>query len=237
MEALGNQNNNLNAVTFFTSHEGLILDYEESMTEQDPYNGQFYNLGAHMLWIGDRTRQIEGAHVEYFRGIANPIGIKVGPSSDPQEISEIIKAINPKNEEGRITLITRYGEGHAEEHLPALIDKINGSKQNICWSCDPMHGNAIKTDRNIKTRNFDAILNELKETSRVHMQYGTNLGGVHFELTGENVTECTGGSEGITSNDLSKKYESYCDPRLNYSQSLEMAFLISSILQKSDDPI
>lgn len=232
MEALGNQNNNLNAVNFYTSHEGLILDYEEAMTSQDAFNNKFYNLGAHMLWIGDRTRQLDGAHIEYFRGIENPLGIKVGPSSKPSEMVEVIKKLNPRNQEGHITLITRFGEGKAKKHLPLLIDAIRKNNLNVCWSCDPMHGNTSKTEDNIKTRSFSSILNELTETSMVHQEQGSILGGVHFELTGENVTECTGGAQGITPGDLSKKYESYCDPRLNYSQSLEMAFLISSIIQK-----
>lgn len=232
MKTIGYKETYLSAVDFYTSHEGLILPLEEALTRQDPHSGKFYNAGAHMLWIGERTRQLDGAHVEYFRGIANPIGIKVGPKADPQEIKEVIQALNPTNEQGRITLITRMGEQLVEQHLPNMIESISKAKLNVCWSCDPMHGNAIKTKENVKTRDFNAILQELKAAFQIHRKLGSYLGGIHFELTGENVTECTGGAEGITAEDLSKSYETYCDPRLNYNQSLEMAFLISSMLEQ-----
>ena len=232
METIGYRDSFLAGVDFYTSHEGLILSFEEALTRQSTRNGKFYNLGAHMLWIGDRTRQLDGAHVEFFRGIANPLGIKVGPDADPQELVEVIETLNPHLELGRITLITRFGAGKVAAHLPDHIRAVSSAKLPVCWSCDPMHGNAIKTKNNIKTRDFDAILQELKETFACHKDMGTNLGGVHFELTGDDVTECTGGSEGITTADLSKSYQTYCDPRLNYSQSLELAFLISSILDE-----
>ena len=156
----------------------------------------------------------------------------MGPKADPQEIKEVIQALNPTNEQGRITLITRMGEQLVEQHLPNMIESISKAKLNVCWSCDPMHGNAIKTKENVKTRDFNAILQELKAAFQIHRKLGSYLGGIHFELTGENVTECTGGAEGITAEDLSKSYETYCDPRLNYNQSLEMAFLISSMLEQ-----
>ncbi|MFK7825276.1 MAG: class II 3-deoxy-7-phosphoheptulonate synthase [Oligoflexales bacterium] len=232
METIGYKDTFLSGVDFYTSHEGLILPYEEAQTKKSQINDKYYNLGAHMLWIGDRTRQLDGAHIEYFRGIANPIGIKVGPSADPAELVKAIEILNPEHEMGRITLITRFGAGKANNYLPNIIKAVTEADLPVCWSCDPMHGNAIKTKNNIKTRDFNAILNELKETFSVHLDIGSHLGGVHFELTGDNVTECTGGSEGITDTDLSRSYQTYCDPRLNYSQSLEMAFLISSMLEE-----
>lgn len=231
MESLGSRDQSmLGSVEFFTSHEGLILAYEETMTRF--VGSKYYNLGAHMLWIGDRTRQLDGAHIEYFRGIANPIGIKIGPSANRDEIIKVIKILNPNNEAGRITLITRFGDKLVTKFLPQFIKSISDAGLEVCWSADPMHGNAIKASNGIKTRDFDAICGELTDTFAIHHELGTQLGGVHFELTGENVTECTGGSAGITVEDLPKSYESYCDPRLNYSQSLEMAFLISQMLQK-----
>jgi 3-deoxy-7-phosphoheptulonate synthase len=228
----GIKEDRLSQVDFFTSHEGLLLGFEESMTRHIDHDGKYYNLGAHMLWIGDRTRQLDHAHIEYFRGISNPLGIKWGPSADPQEMTEVIEALNPNNEEGRIVLITRFGDGKVEASLPAAIEAVQKKGLNVLWSSDPMHGNVIKTTEGIKTRNFDAILGELKSCFEIHKEMKSCLGGVHFELTGEDVTECTGGSEGITASDLKVRYETFCDPRLNYSQSLEMAFLISSILQE-----
>ncbi len=231
MESIGNINNNLNWVDFYTSHEGLHLPYEEAQTRFIKQKGGFYNLSAHMLWIGDRTRDLNGAHIEYFRGIRNPLGLKVGPSANPKEIIEVIKALNPKNEEGRITLITRFGHDKVDAGLPKIVAAVQEAQQHVVWSVDPMHGNAIKTSDNVKTRSFDHILAELTKTITVHRQSHTHLGGVHFELTGDNVTECIGGSQGLGPEDLSKNYETYCDPRLNYSQSLEMSFLISNLIK------
>ncbi|SMF28452.1 class II 3-deoxy-7-phosphoheptulonate synthase [Pseudobacteriovorax antillogorgiicola] len=236
MESLGAKEDKLHSVEFYTSHEGLLLPMEEALTQYvEEYNG-WYNLGAHMLWIGDRTRQLDGAHIEYFRGIRNPVGLKVGPSADPREIIQIVQALNPSNEEGKVTLITRYGEGKVQEHLPKMIDAITESKLNVLWSADPMHGNASKTDDGVKTRNFDSILSEVNDSFEVHSGKPSNLAGIHFELTGEDVTECIGGTAGIGVKDLDQKYETYCDPRLNYSQSLEMAFLISKMLGKGKTP-
>ena len=216
-------------IDFYTSHEGLILPLEEAVTFHHT-DGLYYNLGAHMLWIGDRTRQPDGAHIEYFRGIENPTGIKVGPDACPDEITETVRALNPCNEAGRIVLITRLGKNRVGELLPILIEKVSLAGQRVCWCCDPMHGNTIRTKGGLKTRSFDAILSELKSTITIHKEMQSHLGGVHFELTGENVTECTGGAEGITDQDLTKNYSSFCDPRLNYSQSLELAFLIAELL-------
>ncbi len=230
MEALGNREESLRSVEFYTSHEGLLLALEEALTHFVPEQKRWYNLGAHMLWIGDRTRQLDGAHIEYFRGIANPIGVKVGPTSDPKEIIEICRILNPRNEEGKITLISRYGEGKVKQHLPSLIQAVRNANIPVVWSVDPMHGNGIKTQGGTKTRDFDAILAEVQESFEVHKQLGSPLGGIHFELTGQDVTECIGGAAGITADQLDQNYETYCDPRLNYSQSLEMAFLISRML-------
>lgn len=221
----------MGSIDFFTSHEGLLLGLEEALTRFVPQRGKHYNLGAHMLWIGDRTRDIGGAHVEYFRGIGNPIGVKWGPSADPQEMTELFKALNPENEPGRITVITRFGADKVETGLAKALAAVRRAGLNVLWSADPMHGNVIKTKANIKTRDFDAILAELRKSFEVHRASGSRLGGVHFEMTGEDVTECTGGSEGILEEDLVRQYETFCDPRLNYSQSLEMAFVISTILQ------
>jgi 3-deoxy-7-phosphoheptulonate synthase len=233
MEALGNREESLRSVEFYTSHEGLLLPLEEALTHFVAEQNRFYNLGAHMLWIGDRTRQLDGAHIEYFRGIANPIGLKVGPTSDPKEIIEICRTLNPRNEEGKITLISRYGEGKVQKHLPSLIQAVRKADLPVVWSVDPMHGNGIKTEGGIKTRDFDAILAEVQESFEVHKKEGSALGGIHFELTGQDVTECIGGAAGITADQLDLNYETYCDPRLNYSQSLEMAFLISRMLGQS----
>ncbi len=228
MESLGTREERLATVEFYTSHEGLLLPLEEAMTHYVPEYDAYYNLSAHTLWIGDRTRQLDGAHIEYFRGIANPVGLKVGPSSDPREIIAICQALNPRGEAGKINIISRYGKGKVERHLPAMIEALKGLP--ILWSVDPMHGNGSKTADGTKTRNFDDILSEVKETLAVHKRLGSNLGGIHFELTGDDVTECIGGSAGITEEQLRRYYETYCDPRLNYSQSLEMAFLVSQLM-------
>jgi 3-deoxy-7-phosphoheptulonate synthase len=226
----GVREESLGTIDFYTSHEGLLLGFEEAMTRFIPIKGRYYNLGAHMLWIGDRTREITGAHVEYFRGIANPIGVKWGPSADLDDMISLIRTLNPDNEPGRITLITRFGHEKVDQHLPGAIEAVRKAGLSVLWSSDPMHGNVIKTKDGIKTRDFDAILGELRRSFAAHRQAGSRLGGVHFELTGEDVTECTGGAEGIGPDDLSRNYETFCDPRLNYGQSLEMAFVISSIL-------
>lgn len=214
----------------FTSHEGLLLALESAATRYVDDQKKFYNLSSHLLWIGDRTRNLDSAHVEYFRGIQNPIGIKIGPVFDPQEITEVIKTLNPLDEEGRIILIHRFGEKHILRCLPLLLDAVLESKLNVCWLCDPMHGNTMKTNKHIKTRRYQDILEETKLALSIHRDYQVPLGGVHFELTGEDVTECLGGElQDITMDDLVKNYSSLCDPRLNYTQSIEMALVLSQL--------
>ncbi|NLE59274.1 MAG: 3-deoxy-7-phosphoheptulonate synthase class II [Planctomycetes bacterium] len=232
MESFGGARSDvLGRVDFFTSHEGLLLGYEEALTRKDPDSGRWYNLGAHMLWIGMRTRQVDGAHVEYFRGIANPIGLKVDAGTRPEEVLALSDVLNPANEEGRLTLITRLGAGRVEERLPQLIQAVRDAGPKVVWSCDPMHGNTVALEGGRKTRDFSVVLDELRTTFDVHRRQGTHLAGVHFELTADDVTECIGGAGELTSGDLSRRYETYCDPRLNCSQSLEMAFLIARLLQ------
>ena len=217
----------LNRVDFFTSHEGLHLDYETAQTRKVPRRSGWYNLTTHFPWIGDRTRALDGAHVEYFRGIVNPIGVKVGPSMDPDELVELTRVLNPNNEPGRLTLIHRFGIKQIAKHLPPLIRAINRAGRVVLWCCDPMHGNTKTTQSGIKTRSFDDILGELDQAFSIHQMGKSFLGGVHFELTGENVTECTGGARGLQEADLTRAYYSDVDPRLNYEQAFEMALLIA----------
>ena len=219
----------LRTVELFSSHEGLLLDYEEALTEK--VGDSYYNLGAHFLWIGDRTRNLGDAHLEYFRGIENPIGIKVGKQMQPNELVEIINEVEPANRAGRITLISRIGAADVREALPPLIAAVREAGLNVMWSCDPMHGNTTTTDSGLKTRDYDCILAELEAAFELHANQGGQLAGVHFELTGEDVTECTGGPQELSEADLSRSYETYCDPRLNYAQSLELALRIAQRLQ------
>ena len=219
----------LRTVELFSSHEGLLLDYEEALTEK--VGDSYYNLGAHFLWIGDRTRNLGDAHLEYFRGIENPIGIKVGKQMQPNELVEIINEVEPANRAGRITLISRIGAADVREALPPLIAAVREAGRNVAWSCDPMHGNTTTTDSGLKTRDYDCILAELEAAFELHANQGGQLAGVHFELTGEDVTECTGGPQELSEADLSRSYETYCDPRLNYAQSLELALRIAQRLQ------
>ncbi len=201
------------------------------MPGQGPSEGGYSDLGAHMLWVGERTRQLEGAHLEFLRGIRNPVGVKVGPSATPEEVLAILDLLDPLQEPGRITLITRFGAARIAEALPPLISAVKRSGRLVLWSCDPMHGNGVQTGSGLKTRDFDAILSELKQAFELHREAGTHLGGVHIELTGEAVTECIGGSQGLSEADLPRAYETGCDPRLNDAQSLEMAFLIAQMLR------
>lgn len=217
----------LNRVEFFTSHEGLHLDYEQAQTRKVPRRTGWYNLSTHFPWIGERTRGLGGAHVEYFRGIANPIGVKVGPSMTPDELLELAEVLNHHNVPGRLTLIHRFGAGRIEECLPPLIEAVLRSGRPVVWCCDPMHGNTMTTQTGTKTRSFNDILSELDRAFDVHHRLGSILGGVHFELTGENVTECIGGARGLQETDLDRAYHSDVDPRLNYEQALEMALLIT----------
>ena len=219
----------LKTIELFSSHEGLLLAYEEALTEK--VNDQWYNLGAHFLWIGDRTRNLGDAHLEYFRGIENPIGVKVGKQMQPQELVEIITTLEPDNRPGRITLISRVGAANIRETLPPLIAAVRKAGRVVTWVCDPMHGNTTLTDTGLKTRDYDLILEELAAAFEIHQEQGGHLGGVHFELTGEDVTECTGGPQELSEADLSRSYETYCDPRLNYAQSLELALRIAQRLQ------
>jgi 3-deoxy-7-phosphoheptulonate synthase len=216
---------------FYTSHEALLLWYEEALTREDSLTGEWYDCSAHMLWIGDRTRQPDGAHVEFLRGVNNPIGIKCGPSSDPNELLRLLDILNPSNEAGRMTLISRMGQGNVEKYLPGLIRAIEREGRKVVWSCDPMHGNTIKSASGYKTRPFDQILGEVRSVFEVHQAEGTYAGGVHFEMTGQDVTECLGGAQAISDDSLSQRYHTYCDPRLNASQALELAFLVSDSLK------
>lgn len=224
--------NTLGRVDLYTSHEALLLDYEAALTRCDHLTGKWYNCSAHMVWIGDRTRQPDGAHVEYMRGINNPIGIKVGPSCSEDHLRQLLETLNPENEEGRIVLITRFGADKIREMLPPLVETVKAMGANVVWSADPMHGNTYKAPSGYKTRHFDKILDEIAGFFEVHRQCGTVAGGVHFELTGDNVTECVGGSDQIGHEHLANSYETACDPRLNALQSLEMAFKLSQQLRR-----
>ena len=222
----------LRSVDFYTSHESLLLGYEESLTRLDSTSDEWYDTSAHMLWIGDRTRQPDGAHIEFVRGVKNPIGLKCGPSLSAEELIKLIDIINPENEEGRLTLITRFGENNVEEHLPDLIRLVKSEGRNVVWSCDPMHGNTITSSNGYKTRPLEKIINEVKDFIDIHNSEGTYAGGIHVEMTGQNVTECTGGTQKISEEDLSDRYHTHCDPRLNANQSLDLAFLISERLKE-----
>jgi len=218
---------------FFTSHEALLLPYEQALTRIDSTTGDWYDCSAHMVWVGERTRQLDGAHVEFCRGIKNPLGLKCGPTMEPDDLLRLIDALNPENEPGRLTLIARMGSDKIEARLPALVRRVQREGRVAVWSCDPMHGNTIKSATGYKTRPFDRILAEVRSFIAVHQGEGTKAGGVHFEMTGQNVTECTGGAEAITEQALGDRYHTHCDPRLNGSQALELAFLIAEGLRKS----
>jgi 3-deoxy-7-phosphoheptulonate synthase len=222
----------LTTASFFTSHEALLLNYEETFTRQDKDSKKNYDLSAHMLWIGDRTRHPDEAHVEFMRGIANPIAFKVGPSISRDDLLKLLDILNPQNEAGRITLISRMGAAKVDEFLPPLVEAVKAAGRSVIWSCDPMHGNTIKSSNGYKTRKFDDILNEIKSFFQIHSAAGTYAGGVHFEMTGQNVTECLGGNQQISEINLSDRYHTHCDPRLNSSQSVELAFMIAQDLSK-----
>ncbi|HLR76130.1 MAG TPA: 3-deoxy-7-phosphoheptulonate synthase, partial [Balneolaceae bacterium] len=222
----------LQKIDFYTSHEALNLHYDSAQTRQVPRRKGWYNLSAHLVWLGNRTRKIGDAHVEYLRGIENPIGIKMGPNYDTDETRRLIEWLNPKREAGKIVLITRMGEDLVEDKLPGLIQSIENEELPVVWSCDPMHGNTFSTQENVKTRNFDSIMSEIRKTFAIHESEGSYLGGIHLELTGDNVTECVGGAKDLSADELYQNYETYCDPRLNYQQSLELAFLVAKEWQK-----
>ena len=234
IDACGINNENvrqLSETSFYISHEALLLPYETAFTRIDSTTGDWYDVSAHMVWIGDRTRQLNGAHVEFCKGISNPIGIKVGPSTDKEELLKVIKTLNPKNEKGKIVLIVRMGSKFIEKLLPSILEKIRIANVNVVWSCDPMHANIEKSKSGFKTRNFKNILNEVKSFFKLHKKCGTYAGGIHLEMTGQNVTECIGGLQKISDKDLSSRYHTHCDPRLNASQSLELAFTMANYLK------
>ncbi|MAN75629.1 MAG: 3-deoxy-7-phosphoheptulonate synthase class II [Rhizobiales bacterium] len=217
----------LRETKFFTSHEALLLGYEQAMTRRDSITNDWYATSGHMIWIGDRTRNPDHAHVEYFRGINNPIGVKCGPSMSSDDLKRLMDLLNPKDEAGRLTLIARFGSDNVNEHLPRLIETVKSEGRTVVWCCDPMHGNVVKASSGYKTRPFDRILSEVKSFFDIHREMGTIAGGVHVEMTGRDVTECTGGVSAVTEASLSDRYHTHCDPRLNASQALELAFLIA----------
>ncbi|CAI6335689.1 unnamed protein product [Periconia digitata] len=236
----------LQTVDLYTSHEGLVLEYEQNLTRRLRHPAGYrssnpssdgrgwYNTSAHFIWIGDRTRQIDGGHVEYFRGIENPIGIKVGPSMKSDELIELLDIVNPAKEIGKVTLITRYGKDKVDSMLGPHIEAVKSSGHVVVWQCDPMHGNTHSTPAGIKTRSFNSIFSELSSALEIHKQHGSFLGGMHLELTGDAVTECTGGSEGLNEDDLGLNYTTYCDPRLNEKQALELAFLVAGHYRENE---
>ncbi len=235
MEACGINGNSvrqLNETDFFTSHEALLLQYEEALTRVDSTSGKWYDVSAHMLWVGDRTRQLDGAHIEFLRGIENPIGIKIGPSTNTDELLKILDVLNPNNESGKITLICRMGHEKVASMLPKIVNTVHKSGNSVVWTCDPMHGNTIKSNTGYKTRPLKDIISEIHQFFQIHRSEGTYPGGVHLEMTGQDVTECMGGLQEITDEDLQNRYHTYCDPRLNASQSLELAFLLSDFLKE-----
>jgi 3-deoxy-7-phosphoheptulonate synthase len=234
MDACGVHSSNTAQVRetdFYTSHEALLLPYEQALTRVDSTSGDWYACSAHFLWVGDRTRQPEGAHVEFLRGVKNPIGIKCGPSLDPNELVRLIEILNPADEPGRITLIARMGADKVAAKLPPLLRAVARSGRTVVWLCDPMHGNTISTPAKVKTRSFEAILAEVRDFFDTHAAEGTHAGGVHVEMTGQDVTECIGGAHRLTEAQLSERYETFCDPRLNAEQSLELAFLVAEELK------
>ncbi|WP_309895403.1 class II 3-deoxy-7-phosphoheptulonate synthase [Archangium sp.] len=225
MEALGERTvTDLTRVDFYTSHEGLNLHYESAQTRQVPWRKGWYDLTTHLPWIGERTRALDGAHVEFFRGIRNPVGVKLGPSVSPDDAVRLAEQLNPDDERGKLVFITRMGAQRVGDALPPLVEAMRRAGRRVLWVCDPMHGNTVSTSSGIKTRSFQDVLREVEVSFDVHERLGSNMGGVHFELTGEDVTECVGGAVGITEQDLERNYSTLCDPRLNYRQALEMSF-------------
>ena len=238
MKAIGldaESHQELRQTDFYTSHEALLLGYEQAMTRVDSTSGDYYATSGHMIWIGDRTRQPDHGHVEYFRGIKNPIGLKCGPSLKPDGLLRLIDMLNPDDEAGRLTLICRFGADKVAEHLPALIRAVEREGRTVVWSCDAMHGNTIKASSGYKTRPFDRIMGEIRTFFEVHQAEGTYAGGVHLEMTGKNVTECTGGARAISDADLHDRYHTYCDPRLNAEQAIEVAFMVAELLKQERD--
>ena len=229
----GDKLSELSEVDFHTSHEALILGYEEALTRQDSLTGEWYDCSAHMLWIGERTRELDGAHIEFLRGVNNPIGCKLGPDADAKDVLTLCETLNPKKVPGRLTLISRMGADTISEKLPVILETVKDAGHPVVWVCDPMHGNTFSTEKGHKTRHFDDVLKEITSFFEAHKKVGTNPGGVHLELTGDDVTECLGGGAQLDADDLSKRYETMCDPRLNGSQSIDIAFRIAELLRDS----
>ena len=236
MEALGVTSNNTPQLTkteYYTCHEALLLPYEEALTREDSTTGDIYDTSAHFVWIGDRTRFENSAHVEFCSGIKNPIGVKCGPTLDHDELIKILDKLNPDNSPGKVTLICRYGNEKVQDYLPALIKRISNEGRVVIWSCDPMHGNTVKSSDGTKTRPFENILSEVKNNIKIHNSQGSWFGGIHLEMTGQNVTECTGGIDDISESDLKDRYHTHCDPRLNANQAIQLAFLIADELKNN----
>jgi 3-deoxy-7-phosphoheptulonate synthase len=235
MEACGitSETSQIRETEFYTSHEALFLSYEQALTRVDSTTGDWYDCSAHLVWLGDRTRQVDGAHAEFLRGIENPIGMKCGPTLEPDDLLRLIDRLNPRDEPGRLTLITRMGADKVEALLPRLIRAVKREGRQVVWCCDPMHGNTITSSNGFKTRRFDRILDEVHAAFAIHAAEGTHAGGVHFELTGQNVTECIGGAQAISEASLADRYLTHCDPRLNASQALELAFEIADALKRA----
>ncbi|MFD3546473.1 class II 3-deoxy-7-phosphoheptulonate synthase [Streptomyces sp. NPDC058655] len=229
MHACGTDPEEFRTAEFFASHEALLLDYEAALTRVDSRSGQLYDVSAHMVWIGERTRQLDGAHVEFASKIRNPIGVKLGPATTPDDALALIDRLDPDREPGRLTFITRMGAGTVRDRLPGLVEKVTASGARVVWQCDPMHGNTFSSESGYKTRRFDDVLDEVKGFFEVHQGLGTHPGGIHVELTGDNVTECVGGGDEILDADLKQRYETACDPRLNRRQSLDLAFLVAEM--------
>lgn len=240
MEACGinpNDVQQLQGTDFYTSHEALLLGYEQALTRVDSTSGDWYDTSAHLLWCGDRTRQLDNAHLEFLSGIANPIASKVGPTTEVDGLLRLIDKLNPENEPGRLTLITRFGADKVEEYLPKLLRAVQSEGKKVVWSCDPMHGNTQKAAGGLKTRPFDRVLKEVRQVFACHRAEGTYAGGIHLELTGQNVTECIGGAVAITEEGLSSRYHTHCDPRLNASQSIELAFQLAEALKEEREAL
>jgi 3-deoxy-7-phosphoheptulonate synthase len=233
MHACGADPEEFRTVEFFSSHEALVLDYETALTRVDSRTGQLYDVSGHMVWIGERTRQLDGAHIEFASRIRNPIGVKLGPTTTPEDALTLIERLDPEREPGRLTFITRMGAGLVRDRLPELIEKVTASGARPAWVCDPMHGNTFEAESGHKTRRFDDVLDEVKGFFEVHHALGTHPGGIHVELTGDDVTECVGGGHEILVDDLHQRYETACDPRLNRSQSLDLAFLVAEMYRQS----
>ncbi|GLW06644.1 phospho-2-dehydro-3-deoxyheptonate aldolase [Microtetraspora sp. NBRC 13810] len=233
MRACGADPEEFHTVEFYSSHEALILDYDRALTRIDSRTGLPYDVSAHMVWIGERTRQLDGAHVEFFSRIRNPIGVKLGPTTTPEDALELVERLNPDNEPGRLTFITRMGAGKVRDALPRLVEKVNASGAVVAWICDPMHGNTFEAPSGHKTRRLDDVLDEVAGFFEVHRALGTHPGGIHIEFTGDDVTECVGGGHAIVEDDLALRYETACDPRLNRSQSLDLAFRVAELYRSS----